>query len=66
MELSFFSVPCLIGNIGFMMMTMTVFIPETHGSSRRIIRLSFSSRSVKTGGLCETHYSSETTLEEGI
>ena len=54
-------VPCMIGNIGFMMMTMAVFIPETHDSSRRIIRLSFSSCSVKTGGLCETHYPSKTT-----
>ena len=47
-----------------MMMTMAVFIPETHDSSRRIIRLSFSSCSVKTGGLCETHYPSETTSKE--
>ena len=49
-----------------MMMRMAAFIPETHDSSRRIIRLSFSSCSVKTGGLCETHYPSETTLEEDI
>ena len=47
-----------------MMMTMALFIPETHDSSRRIIRLSFSSCSVKTGGLCETHYPSKTTSKE--
>ena len=49
-----------------MMMTMAVFIPETHDSSRRIIRLSVSSCSVKTGGLCETHYPSKTTSKEDI
>ena len=37
-------------------------ILETHDSSRRIIRLSFSSCSVKTGGLIETHYPSETKI----
>ena len=49
-----------------MMITMAVFIPETHDSSRRIVRLSFSSCNVKTGGLCETQYPSETTLGEDL
>ena len=49
-----------------MMLTLAVFIPETHDSSGRITCLSFSSCSVKTGGLCETHYPSKTTLQEDI
>ena len=46
------------------MMTMAVFILETHNSSRRITHLSFYSS--KTGGLCGTRYPSEMTLGEEI
>ena len=65
MEVSF-SIPCLIGNVSAMMMKMAFFILEAHNSPRRIVRLSFSSCSVKTRELYETHNPSETTSGEDI